>query len=360
VLLLPNKYRKAQVLPAAGESMRPTTKDLAKEAGVSLATVDRVLNERPNVSKKSALKVNAAIEKLGFSRNLAAVNLARNRTYRFRFILPETGDQYLNELVHQVNETNLNVTSDLVALDAVQIRVDDPHHVANYLASLDSSAVDGLAIMVPESPQVRDAMARLRERNIKLVQFLSGQEKLENVDFVGVDNFAAGATAGRIIGQFHPGQTGQIIVVAETMQAQDSIERRIGFDQIINDKFPSLKCLPSLETYADPARAKRIIERSFMYNKDIVAAYVMSSEARVPVAAISDCSDIQNLTVVVHERTPFTENAIRSEIIDAIIGQNPGHAIRSAVRIMRARSDLREPVASQEKIRIEVLFKENL
>jgi len=43
-----------------------------------------------------------------------------------------------------------------------------------------------------------------------------------------------------------------------------------------------------------------------------------------------------------------------------IIAQDPGHAVRSAIRIMRARTDLGEPLASQENIRIEVLLKENL
>lgn len=340
--------------------MRPTTKDLAKEAGVSLATVDRVLNQRPNVSEKSAEKVNLAIEKLGFVRNPAAVNLARSRIYRFRFILPETGDQYLSEILRQIIETNRNVSSDLISLDVVQIKVNDPHYVAKYLGTLDAGLIDGVAIMAPESPQVRDAMARLHERGIKLVQFLSGQEKLEDADFVGVNNFAAGATAGRIIGQFNSTQNGQILVIAETMQALDSIERRIGFDRIINEKFPTLNCLPSLETYADPLRAKRVIERSFQYNQNIVAVYIMSSEARMPISAISECAELQKLCILVHERTPFTEDAIRDERINAIIAQNPGHAVRSAVRIMRARSDMREPVASQEKIRIEVLFKENL
>ena len=67
----------------------PTTKDLAVAAGVSLATVDRVLNNRPNVSVRARTKVNEAIEKIGFVRNMAAVNLGRNRPYRFRFVFPE-------------------------------------------------------------------------------------------------------------------------------------------------------------------------------------------------------------------------------------------------------------------------------
>lgn len=340
--------------------MRATVKDLAKHAGVSLATVDRVLNGRPNVSKRTAHKVEMAIEELKFARNQAAVNLARNRTLRFRFLLPLTGDQYLSELQQQVEETKENLALDFVSIDAARMAVNDPHNVANYLSGLVSDDVDGIAIMAPESPQVRDAIARLHERGIKSVQFLSGQEKLGDSDFVGIDNFAAGATAGRIIGGFQANRSGQILVIAETMQAQDSIERRIGFDQIINEKFPNLNCLPSLETYADPTIAKRIIQRSFHHNKNIVAVYVLSSEARIPICAVSESADLNNLTTVVHERTPFTESALISEEIDAIICQNPGHAVRSAIRIMRARSEWREPLSSQEKIRIEVMFKENL
>jgi LacI family transcriptional regulator len=59
-------------------------------------------------------------------------------------------------------------------------------------------------------------------------------------------------------------------------------------------------------------------------------------------------------------RTPFSEQSLRHDDIDAIIAQDPGHAVRSAIRILRARSDMREPIASQEKIRIEILLKENI
>ncbi|WP_307234733.1 LacI family DNA-binding transcriptional regulator [Pararhizobium capsulatum] len=340
--------------------MRPTAKDLAEAAGVSLATVDRVLNDRANVSKKAYRLVNDAIERIGFFKNPAAVNLARNKTYRFRFVLPTAGDQYLKELLQRVDEAKEALQSDLTAVEAVQIPISDPHFVAKYLSSIDAATMDGVAIMAPESPQVRDAMGRLLERDIKVVQFLSGQEKLENTDFVGIDNFAAGATAGKIIGRFLRKEPGKIMVVAETMMAQDSIERRLGFDSIINSQFPHLQGLPSLETYGDEKRARAVIQRMLENNGDITAAYVLSAEARIPIAAIGQNDDRGRLTVVVHERTPFTEDALRGEQIDAIIAQDPGHAVRSALRIMRARTDLREPLASQEKIRIEVLLKENL
>ena len=340
--------------------MRPTTKDLAEAAGVSLATVDRVLNDRPNVSSRSRERVQQAIAEIGYVRNIAAVNLARNRTYSFRFIFPTRGDQYLRELINQVQAASSDMKSDLTDVECDQVDMQDPHNVANYLGTLDRDQVDGVAIMAPESPQVRDAISRLGERNIKVVQFLSGQEKLDDLDFVGADNFSAGATAGRIITRFLGQASGKVMVIADTMQSLSNIQRRLGFDRVLNTCYPRLIALPSLETHGDEERAKRIISRQLQHEGGIVAAYLISSEARVPITQIASCKDLHSLTIVAHERTPFTEQALLSEEIDAVVAQNPGHAVRSALRILRARCDSRDIITGQENIRVEVLLKDNL
>ncbi len=133
--------------------MRPTAKDLAEAAGVSLATVDRVLNDRPNVSPKAARLVNDAIERIGFVRNPAAVSLARNKVYRFLFLLPDSGDLYLRELLRHVEELTSALKGDLTEISYRQIETDDAHGLAKLLSSLDKETVDGVAVMAPESPQ---------------------------------------------------------------------------------------------------------------------------------------------------------------------------------------------------------------
>ncbi|MEP1442911.1 MAG: LacI family DNA-binding transcriptional regulator [Hyphomicrobiales bacterium] len=338
----------------------PTTKDLAEVAGVSLATVDRVLNNRPNVSSKTRTKVQKAIEEIGFVRNLAAVNLLRNRPYKFQFMLPQNGDQYLDELIHAVDEAKNALKIDMTVVETIRQDMRDPHVIANYLGLIEASDIDGIAIMAPESPPVRDAIVRLQERGVHVVQFLSGQENFEEFDFVGVNNYAAGATAGRIVGRFVGDTPGTIMVIADTMQSLDSIERRHGFDEIINSKFSSLKPLPSLETYGNTERAQKIIKNQLDHNADVLAVYVISSEARLAVESIQQYLDLKKIVLVVHERTPFSVAALKSEEVDAIIAQNPGHAVRSALRILRARSEERKPNTAQESVRIEVLFCENL
>lgn len=340
-------------------SVRPTVKDLAQAAGVSLATVDRVLNERPNVSRRTVLKVQAAIERIDFVRNAAAVNLAKGRTYRFQFVLPEAGDEYMNAVTDEIIATNRAFKSDRVSAEITRLAIEDPHAVANKLTSFIDESIDGVAIMAPESPQVRDAISHLTERGIRVVRFMSGQEFQEGVDVVGINNFAAGATAARLVGRFCGTRGGKVLVLSETMRSRDSIERRLGFDTVINDAFPDLSALPSLETHADPERTRQVVARTIRYN-DIVAVYVMSSEARIPLTTIGEYLDLNRVVVVAHERTPYTVAGLYADRIDAVIAQNPGHAVRSGFRLLRARADNRSPVTSQETLRIEILLKDNL
>lgn len=340
--------------------LRPTTRDLAKAAGVSLATVDRVLNGRAGVHRKTVEAVNQAIESIGFVRNISAANLARGKSYRFIFVLPLSGDEFLQELLARTAEANASFASDMVTVAVRQIHENDPHEIANFLGSLDPAEVDGVAIMAPESPQVRDAMTRLSERGIRALPFISDQMFLDGADFVGIDNRAAGATAGRLLGRFLQREAGRIVVIAESMQSRDSLERRIGFDTVMRDSFPHLTVLPSLETYGDADRTARIIANSYANFPDIVGAYVLGSEARRPLEAVTAANPGLRQVIIAHERTPFTEQALIEGRIDAVIAQNPGHLVRSAIRILRARTDQREPLASQERIRIEILLKENL
>lgn len=340
--------------------MRPTTKDLAKAAGVSLATVDRVLNGRPGVRKKTVQAVNEAIERIGFTRNQSAANLARGRHYRVQFLLPETGDDFLTTVIERIEEASAAFRSESLDISMRQVLSNDPHVTAKILSRLSPSRVDGVAIMAPESPQVRDATTRLMERGVAVVQFISGQPGLRPLDFIGVDNYAAGATAGRLLGRFLGCGEGKILVVSETMNSLDSVERRLGFDTVLTADFPNLTALPSLETYGDPERTRAVIANSCANHPDIVGAYLLSSEARPALQALCEASDPARQVILAHERTAYTEQKLRDDTLDAVIAQNPGHLVRSAIRLLRARSDGREPLASQERIRLEILIKENL
>lgn len=339
--------------------LRPTTKDLAKAAGVSRATVDRVLNGREGVKQRTVDKVNAAIDELGFVRNLQAANLARRRHYEFMFCLPRSGDEFIQQIVQHVDEAAKSFAADDIWATVQHIDENEPHSVADFLTSLDPEQVSGVAIMAPETPQVRDAIKRLQDRNIAALPFISNQSGFEE-NCVGIDNLAAGETAATLLGRFVKAETGSLMVLAESMQSRDSQDRRLGFDSIMNRDFPHLRALPSLETYGDPERIAQIIPTMLANNPDIVGLYIMSSEAKAPLTAFRSAPQSKPLVTVAHERTPYTERALQTGEIDAVIAQNTGHLVRSAIRRLKGMIDDRETLTSQETIRTEILLKTNL
>lgn len=340
--------------------MRPTTKDLAKAAGVSLATVDRVLNGRTGVREQTVTAVHEAIERLGFMRNLSAANLARGRVYRFAFLLPEAGDQFLATLENQIAEAARTFATEGIAVRMQRNVGTDPHRIAAMLAAIGPEDFDGVSILAPESPQVRDAVSRLRDRGVQVVRFLSGRTQAEGPDVVGIDNQAAGATAGRLMGRFCAATPGQILVIADTMNARDSVERRQGFDRVITRDFPAMTALPSLETHGDAERTRTILHNAYSNHPGITGAYVLSAEARLPLEAIAAARTSGPQVIIAHERTDFTQQLLLEGRLDAVIAQNPGHLVRSAIRVLRARCDGRAPIASQEEIRIEILIQDNV
>src|SRR5205823_25914 len=65
---------------SSGGRRLPRLEDVAERAGVSHQTVSRVVNNHPNVSSKTRERVEAAIEELGYRRNIAARSLVTRRS----------------------------------------------------------------------------------------------------------------------------------------------------------------------------------------------------------------------------------------------------------------------------------------
>ena len=340
--------------------MRPTTKDLAKAAGVSLATVDRVLNERPGVRKKTVDAVNDAIKKIGFERNLVAATLARRRGYTFGFVLPKDGDEFLHEILRRIEEIDATGRAEMIAVECIRVDESNPHKAASALANLKAEDYDGIAIMAPETPQIRDAIRRMRERGIETIPFIANQVDEGKENFIGIDNRAAGATAGKLMGRFAWKSEGSIAVITETMQSRDSLERRLGFNHVIDNLFSGLKVLPSVETHGEEDRTFQVIKNTIESHPDLIGIYIVGSEARVPLLALEKYKKNSSLLTIAHERTPSTVEALKEGKLDAIVTQDTGHLVRSAVRILRAKCEKRLTLASQERIRIEILVAENL
>jgi LacI family transcriptional regulator len=340
--------------------MRPTVNDLAREAGVSLATVDRVLNERPGVRAKTVQAVTDAIQRIGYVRDLAAANLARSRSYRIACLLPDTQSQFLATVEAAMHDATAAAVVSRTAVETIRFPAEDPHALVAMLADLQAQGISGVAIMAPETPHLRDAIRDLRQAGVAVVALVSDLPNTERDHFIGIDNVAAGRTAGVLMGRFLSGNPGQIMVVAQSLLSRDALERRRGFDAVVQAEYPELEVLQTLEAHGSPDILRRAVFEMSRHAPRLRGIYVLGSGHRVLGAALADLGLAGRVVVIGHEMTPHTRTALQTGTIDALVTQNTGHLARSALRVLRAKID-RVPIdEGQEQIRIDIVLRENL
>lgn len=120
----------------------PTVKDVAKRAGVSVATVSRVLNNSEKVSEQTRQKVLKAIEELGFKPNLLARNFRKDKSNLILVILPTIANNYFARVVKGIEDT-ARKNGYGILLCTTQ---NSPEIAAEYLKLIERKQVDGAII----------------------------------------------------------------------------------------------------------------------------------------------------------------------------------------------------------------------
>ncbi|QND48329.1 LacI family DNA-binding transcriptional regulator [Rhizobium lusitanum] len=340
--------------------MRPTVYDIAAAAGVSLATVDRVLNQRPGVRIVTREKVETAIRDIGYVRDVAAANLAKGRVYPLVFILPTGDNSFMHGLYAEVRQAMTRSSLERTAIRIVEVPAFDPPALVAALDALRGQDIAGVALVATDAPEVRAAVDRLVNARIPVVTLVSDLTGSTRHHYAGVDNIAAGRTAARLLGRFLGGRSGDITVLAGSMLVRDHRERLEGFASVMAAEFPQLRLLPVLEGRDDPEITSGLVSEALAGSNDIIGVYSLGAGNRGLIRALKAAGQGRGLTVVAHELTEHTRAALQDGTIDAVLNQDAGHEVRSAVRVLKATADGQGFIAGQERIRLDIFVKDNL
>jgi LacI family transcriptional regulator len=130
-------------------------KDVAAEAGVSVATVSRVLNGHPSVSTDARTRVLAAVETLGYRPNAVARSLRTDQTHTLGLVISDVLNPYFTELARSVEEEARALGYSVIIGNADERPDLQDHHVRNLL----DRRIDGLLVSPTDggSPLMLDA-----------------------------------------------------------------------------------------------------------------------------------------------------------------------------------------------------------
>lgn len=331
----------------------PTVHDVASTAQVSLATVDRVLNNRGGVSAKAEAKVRAAVAQTGYVRNLAAANLSRRRVYRFGFIVPSSDTGFVALLLAALERERARLFEEQILIQIIPTNAFD---VSSQVQALRDLECDAVAIMASEAPEIQEEVSRLRAAGVRVVTLVADLPQSEREAYVGLDNVAAGRTAAEFMGRFL-GETGAIMMIAGSLSARDHNERLMGFRRVMQDRFAHLTLLPAVEGNDDAKTVERLVTEAAA-NRPLVGIYAIGAGNRGLVRAINAVKS--KPVAIVHELTPTSRQGLRDGIIDLVLDQDTSGAVVAAVRIMRDLTERREQSVDTGIIRLNIYSRENI
>ena len=296
---------------------RATITDLAREAGVSVATVDRVLNRRLPVREDTALRVVAAAESIGYhATGLLKQRLTEVKPCTLGFLLQKRDDFYralANELL------NATKSATFVRGKAVVEFMDElvPSFIAAKIREI-APRVDVLAIVAVDHPLVSEAVEEVVASGKPVFTLLSDLTTPARSGHIGVDGRKAGRTAAWAISRLakKPGKIG-ILLGSHRYLNQETAE--ISFRSYMRENAPQFQLLEPLVNLDDQRIAYEAVEDMISTNADLVGIYMAGGGMEGLVRALRDENAGSRIIAVCNELIPITRSALIDGTIDLVL-----------------------------------------
>ncbi|WP_159084002.1 LacI family DNA-binding transcriptional regulator [Saccharobesus litoralis] len=338
--------------------MKITLKDIAAEAGVSRATVDRVLNGRGKVSQYTIDRVNQAVEK--FNNRLTPTSASHVTTsYNFDFIFPTRHSRLLDFYSRQINAIH-----QICGLNDVNVRIHrveafQPQLLADKLLEVAQDS-HGIAFVALEHPLVRDAVDTVINQNVNVITLVNDISGTDRHAYIGIDNRAAGRTAAHIMGRFlGKNAQGKIGLFIGSHAYLGHEERESGFRSLLRAQYPNLQIIEMPEVLDNDDNAQQIFIESLKGTKDLLGIYNIGGGTEGIAQALKSLNMEHECVFIAHELFEHTRAHLVTGTIDAIINQDLALEADNAIKILRSRIE-NNSIINLPKPKVEVYFPENI
>jgi len=339
--------------------MKVTLDDVARKAGVSRATVDRVLNERGKVKKSTAERVYRAV----FNTNYFIGSMAESDgriIYKFDFVFPALKTRYFDGFVQEIENSSLSFARLNSRVDTHMVEGLGPEVLAAKLLEVGEDT-DGIAFVALDHPLVREAVDSLAKRGIGVISLVSDISRAPRLAYVGLDNRAAGRTAALLMGRFLSHRpAGSVALFPGRPSYRGHEEREAGFKSMMRERFGNFTVVDMPSPRYDDDVARTQAAGAIEQIPDLVSIYNTGGGTNGIAKAIRSAGKEKEMVFVAHELTEATRSYLVDDTIDVIINQDIRHEIYSAVELL-VRHNRKESIElSVRQPRVEIYFSENV
>jgi len=342
-------------------SSNVTIAEIARNAGVGTATVDRVLNGRTGVNSETERKVLQAIDNLG----TPIVTRGRPRSkgnWKFAYVLPDQHSPFFDQLERHIAQTAGDFRHQHITEITYRLDAEDPAEFGLALGRV--SGCDAMVLVAPDVPAVKLAINEHVRAGMHVVTLFSDVAGSMRQAHIGADARAEGRTAGLLLGRMaRPGPRSVLLLLSTATRMSNEIERRIGFAQVIEDRFPALDVVRLTDVPAEHDAARDYLVRHLRDELDATrlgGVYTVGGASTGIAKALADLGLSTEVPLVAHDLTATHQAMLVDGSLTFVLHQDVHYCVLAAARTLRGLCENIRGAPSVVQPRVEILTAENL
>ena len=316
---------------------RVTIKQIAEKAGLSVATVDRVINARRSVRQATALRVQSAREALGYQPTVSVESV--QEPLRGAVLLQRKGSSTYQHLAEMLRQARPSAPGRRIEL-TIEFMEDylEPTRVAEQMRSVGERA-DVLAVVAADSPYTSEVIDALSRRKVPVVALLSDLSAPNLAGYVGINNRIAGRTAAWAIARCaaRPGSIGVLMGSHGYLGQED---RETGFRSYFREKGLGFKVLEPIVCGDDPDVAYKEALELITGAKDLVGLYSVGGGNIGTIRALEERLISTRPAFVCHELVSPQRAGLSRGTIDVVLAADLPQVARSTLDLFVELKDL--------------------
>jgi LacI family transcriptional regulator len=313
-----------------------TINDIARRTGLSKGTVDRVLHNRGEVSRKSYARVMEAIQELGYEPNIFASLLAKGKKHLIAILLPahESGTFW------DLAVSGIALTTDSVTSAGLETKLFEYDQY-----DIDSFRSAGAAVLEAEpsgvvlAPMFQEATTALteqfQERGIPYCFIDSRPDTNGYLAYFGMPLHKSGYLCAD---QLTRGQDVSSVLIIRVrrdryQQSDPTVNRRSGFLDYMLEHAPECKIDNVFIDPNDPAGIDQVLESFFAGHPDVHHIVMFNSRIHLVVPFLRSHPDPER-RVVGFDNLKANMEALRDGTVSVLICQRPEEQVRLAIEAL--------------------------
>jgi LacI family transcriptional regulator len=339
-------------------------KDIARLAGVSPGTVDRVLHNRGEVSAKTRSKILQIIQEMDYQPDILASILANKKEIRIAVLIPEgkQDNPFWKYPVKGIEEGLRELRHFGIVLDSYLFDYTERDSFIEKSAGMLKNQYQGVILAPVFTDESALVVEECRKRDIPVVLINANICSGGCLAFIGQDSLQSGKVAARLMNYGLNGDPE--ILIVNFIRAKGNQDHILKREEGFRLWFSGMKEAPFLRQINIPGTGNQVtegmLEEAISASEQGVGGIFVTNSRVFRVARFLERKNYKNIILIGYDLLEENREFLKKGTIDFLISQKPAEQGHLSVIALYHHLILREKVEKNQYLPVDILTKENL